>query len=61
MKFKSLFVVLVAGLICLPFMSFGEDLSVLRQKADREMLLRNALWETHISMELMSQKITKNQ
>jgi TPR repeat protein len=33
MKFKSLLVVLVSGLICLPLMSCGEDLSVLRQKA----------------------------
>jgi hypothetical protein len=35
MKFNGLLVVLVAGLICLPFMSCGEDLSTLRQKSQQ--------------------------
>lgn len=36
MKFKSLLVVLVSGLICLPFMSYGQDdIASLRQKAEQ--------------------------
>jgi TPR repeat protein len=36
MKFKSLLVVLVSGLICLPFMSYGQDdIAALRQKAEQ--------------------------
>lgn len=35
MKFNGLLVVLVAGMICLPFMSCGEDLSTLRQKTQQ--------------------------
>jgi hypothetical protein len=35
MKFNGLLVVLVAGLIWLPFVGYGEDLSALRQKAEQ--------------------------
>lgn len=35
MKFKGLLVGLVAGLICLPFLSYGEDLAILRQRAEQ--------------------------
>jgi TPR repeat protein len=35
MKLKSLLIVLVAGMICLPLMGFGEDICELRQKAEQ--------------------------
>ena len=35
MKCKGLLVVLVAGMVWLPFLSYGEDLSALRQKAEQ--------------------------
>lgn len=35
MKFKRLLVGLLAGIICLPVIGYGEDVSVLRQKAER--------------------------
>jgi hypothetical protein len=35
MKLKSLLVVLVSGMICLPLMGFSEDLTELRQKAEQ--------------------------
>lgn len=35
MKFSGLLVFLVAGLICLPFMGYGEDISALRKKAEQ--------------------------
>jgi len=50
MKFKSLLVVLIAGAICLPCMSYGKGLSALNQKAKRETATTPSLLNTNLDL-----------
>ena len=61
MKFKSLLVVLIAGMICLPCMSYGKGLSALGQKAKRGAATTPSVLNTNLDLTPQDKKETVKQ